>query len=79
VRAEYGTPINFGSALRLFADVGEGGSKRMVIDSGNNGHYGHEHNHNQHERWNNHEPFDVALSRGEVEGRLYGWAKISPR
>jgi penicillin amidase len=79
VRAEYGTPITFGSALRLYADMGEGGQTKMVIDSGNSGHYGHEHNNNLHERWTKHEPFDVAVPRDDVKKRLYGWVKIKPK
>jgi penicillin amidase len=80
IRAERGTPITGGSALRIRSEAGDGtATSSMILDNGNSGHFGHRHMHNMHERWNVGETINAIVPRSDVEANIDGWAKISPK
>lgn len=66
-RAESGVPVATGSALRMVAEMSDPPRVRMVIDTGNSGHVGHEHALDQYPRWRDGEPLHIPMARAEVE------------
>ncbi len=78
VHAEGPLDVTFGSGLRFIAEMSSPIQAKMVIDTGNSGHWGSPHMMDQFPLWNSGEPMVLARTRAEVEERLEGWVKITP-
>ncbi len=78
VRAEGRIDVTFGAGLRLLAEMSTPIKSRMIIDTGNSGHFGSPHMLDHYPLWTEGNPMAVPRERGDIEARLEGWLKISP-
>jgi penicillin amidase len=84
VRAEHGNPDQaftdtFGSGMRLVGDMTSSPTVRMINDIGNSGHFGTAHVNDLYDLWSVGKPFQMALSRSDVEKILEGQLRIEPQ
>lgn len=77
-RAEGRIDVTFGAGLRLLAEMSTPIKARMVIDTGNSGHFGSPYMLNQYPLWTEGNPMELPMSRGDIDARSVGWVKISP-
>jgi len=79
VRAESGFPVSFGAGMRHSAEMTTPVNVRMVIDTGQSGHFGSEHLEDLYPLWSAGQPFKVAPTKDEVNAALEGSIVISPK
>ena len=80
LRAESGNPItDHGPALRLIAELTDPIQARIVIPTGQSGHFGHRHLDDQHERWTNTDPIELPRGRDNIEAQSTGFVRFVPQ
>ncbi|MCP4499187.1 MAG: penicillin acylase family protein [Deltaproteobacteria bacterium] len=72
IRAEGRIPVTFGAGLRLQAIMTDPPSVRMIIDTGNSGHFGNKHLDDQYPLWSEGNPMKLPMSQSEIDAQLEG-------
>ena len=78
VRAESGTPIVTGAALRMAADMKDKPEVSLVLDLGQSGHRFHDHERDQFGEWNSALPIFRTVAPGDPRMKTTGKLLLVP-